>query len=95
MTSRERVECALDHREADRIPLDLGGSPVSGMHVNSVYALRQALALDPPGTPVKVVEIGQLLGEIEPDLADALGVDVVGLRGPNGKFGGPNTGWKP
>ena len=65
MTSRERVECALNHREADRIPLDLGGSPVSGMHVNAVYALRQALELDSPGTSVKVVEIGQLLGEIE------------------------------
>lgn len=56
MTSRERVAQALDHQEPDRVPLDLGASAVTGMHVNSVYALRQALGLDPAGTPVKVVE---------------------------------------
>ena len=61
------------------MPLDLGASPVTGMHVSSVYQLRQALGLDPPGTPVKVVEPYQMLGEIAPDLQDALGVDVVGL----------------
>ena len=40
---------------------------------------RQALGLDEPGTPVKVIEPYQMLGEIAPDLADALGVDVVGI----------------
>lgn len=56
MTSRERVALALEHKEADRIPLDLGGSPTTGMQANTVYMLRQALGLDPPGTPVKVIE---------------------------------------
>ena len=71
-TSRERVNLALNHQEADRIPLDLGGSVVTGMHVSTVYHLRQALELDPPGTPVKVIEPYQMLGEIEPDLIEAL-----------------------
>jgi hypothetical protein len=31
MESRERVETALKHEETDRIPLDLGGSAVTGM----------------------------------------------------------------
>lgn len=44
MNSRERVNFALNHREPDRIPLDLGGTPVSGMHVSSVYLLRLANA---------------------------------------------------
>ena len=81
MTSRERVETALNHEEPDRIPLDLGASAVTGMHVSSVYALRQALGLDEPGTPVKVIEPYQMLGEIAPDLAEALGVDVIGMGG--------------
>ena len=68
VSSRERVKCTLQHDEPDRVPLDLGGSAVTGMHVDSVYKLRQALRLDPPGTPVKVVEPFQLLGEIAPDL---------------------------
>ena len=87
MTSRERVELALAHMEPDRVPLDLGGSAVTGMHVNTVYPLRQALNLDPPGTPVKVAEPFQMLGEIAPDLIDALGVDVVGLGLPKNFFG--------
>src|SRR5512138_1681568 len=95
MTSRERVDTALSHRQADRVPLDLGASAVTGMHVSSVYALRQALGLDAPGTPVKVVEPYQMLGEIAPDLMDALGVDIVGLGGPRTLFGFKNENWKP
>lgn len=95
MTSRERVQLALAHREADRVPLDLGASPTTGMQVDTVYKLRQALKLDPPGTPVRVVEPYQMLGEIEPDLMEALGVDVVALPSPRTMFGYENAGWKP
>ena len=95
MTSRERVTRALNHQEPDRVPLDLGGSATTGMQVSSVYLLRQALKLDPPGTPVKVVEPYQMLGEIKPDLREALGVDVVQLPGPRNMFGFRNEGWKP
>ncbi len=95
MNSRERVALALNHQEADRVPLDLGGSGVTGMHASSVYRLRQALGLDAPGTPVKVVDPFMILGEIEPDLIDALGVDVVPLPGRQTIFGFENEGWKP
>ena len=64
VSSRERVNLILNHKEADRVPLDLGGSGTTGMHVDSVYLLRQALRLDPPGTPVKVIDPFQMLGEI-------------------------------
>jgi hypothetical protein len=94
MTSRERVRLALEHREADRVPLDLGATPVTGMHVTSVHLLRQALKLDPPGAPVRVVEPYQMLGEVAPDLLDALGVDAVPLPAPRGFFGFRNEGWK-
>jgi Uroporphyrinogen decarboxylase (URO-D) len=94
MSSRGRVAAALEHREADRVPLDLGGTSVSGMHVSSVFKLRQALGLDPPGTPVKVIEPCQMLGEIAPDLIEALGVDVVGVGAPTNFYGFRNEGWK-
>ncbi len=95
MNSRRRVEAAISHQQPDYVPLDLGGSAVTGMHVSSVYALRQALGLDEPATPVKVVEPYQMLGEIAPDLMDALGVDVVGLWGRKTLFGFENADWKP
>ena len=95
MNSRRRVEAALGHEQPDYVPLDLGASPVTGMHVSSVYALRQALKLDEPGTPVKVVEPYQMLGQIAPDLMDALGVDVVELCSTRTFFGFENKGWRP
>jgi len=95
MTSRERVRAALAHTEPDHVPLDLGASPVTGMQVSSVYLLRQALGLDAPGTPVKVVEPYQMLGEIGPDLVEALGVDVLGVWPSATMFGFKNEGWKP
>ena len=95
MSSRERVTLALEHEEPDRVPLDLGGSPTTGMHVSTVYALRQALNLDSPRTPVKVIEPFQMLGEIAPDLQEALGIDVVGLSSKTNLFGFRNEDWKP
>ncbi len=86
---------ALGHQEPDRVPLDLGAGPVTGMHVSSIYKLRQALTLDPPGTSVRVIEPYQMLGEIKPDLMEVLGVDVVGLRSQTTMFGYPLQGWKP
>ena len=70
-------------------------SAVTGMHVSSVHHLRQALGLDGSGTPVKVVEPYQMLGEIAPDLLDALGVNVVGLGSSKTMFGFENKDWKP
>lgn len=94
MTSRERIRAAVEHREPDILPVDVGGCYQTGMHVSVVYKLRQALGLDPPGTPVKVVEVGQMLGEIAPDLQAALGVDTVNLHGTGTMFGFPALKFK-
>lgn len=94
-TSRERIHTTLEHRTPDRVPLDLGSTPTTGMHASTVYRLRQALHLDPPGTPVKVIEPFQMLGEIAPDLIEALGVDAVPVTGSTTFFGFRNEGWKP
>lgn len=87
LTSRERILCACAHREPDCLPVDFGGGFQTGMHVSIVYKLRQALGLDRPGTPVKVVEVYQMLGEIAPDLREALGIDTVNVGGTGTMFG--------
>jgi hypothetical protein len=94
MTSRERILTACAHRQPDKLPVDFGGGFQTGIHVSLVYKLRQALGLDRPGTPVKVVEIYQMLGEIAPDLQAALGVDTVSLCGTGTMFGFPQTEFK-
>ncbi len=94
MTSRERVVAALNHQTPDRVPIDLGGCGQTGMQVSVVYKLRQALKLDPPGTPVKVTCVFQMLGEIKPDLLAAVGGDVVGVGLPYTFFGAKIDKWK-
>jgi hypothetical protein len=95
MSSRERVLAALNHRAPDRVPVDLGGTFCSGAHVSIVAKLRQGLGLDKPGTAVKLWDPYQILGMIEPDLQDALELDVVNLTGPKNFFGMENKDWKP
>jgi uroporphyrinogen-III decarboxylase len=94
MTSRERIQTACSHRQPDKLPVDFGGGFQAGIHVSMVYKLRQALGFDQPGTPVKVVEVYQMLGEVAPDLQAALGVDVVSLHGTGTMFGFPQTEFK-
>ena len=95
MNSRERIDTTCSFKEPDILPVDFGGGFQTGIAVSMVYMLRQALNLDQrPGTPVKVVEPYQMLGEIKPDLQEVLGIDVVSLSGTGTMFGFPNTGWK-
>ena len=93
MTSRERVERAIDHQKPDRIPLDLGSTPVTGMAASSVWKLRRALGLK--DERIKVVEPYQMLGEIADDLKAVLGVDCIGLSSAKNLFGFENKDWKP
>ncbi len=95
MTGRERVLKALSYEPVDRVPVDLGGTLGTGAHVSVIANLRRALGLDKPGTPVKVVEPYQMLGEVAADLQEMLAVDTVNLPGPKNHFGFANTDWKP
>jgi hypothetical protein len=92
-TSRERLGSALQHRAGDRIPFDQGSTAVTGIHVRMVEALRREYGL--PYLPVKMVEPYMFLGEIDPALADAMGIDVVGIGWRNTLFGYENQGeWR-
>jgi len=94
MNSRERIAAALAHQPSDILPCDFGGGFQTGLAVSMVYKLRQRLGLDKPGTPVKVVEVYQMLGEIQPDLQEWIGVDTVSLSGTGTMFGYPATEFK-
>jgi hypothetical protein len=65
------------------------------MHVTTVYRLRQALGLDPPGTPVKIFDPYAMTGVIEQDLREALGIDFATVPPLRNRFGFPNDDWKP
>lgn len=90
--SRRRVLDALSHREPDRIPVDFGGTSVTGIHVSVVAALREHFGLE--RRPVKIHEPMQMLGMIEEDLAAALQVDVAGMPRRKAHFGFTFDNWK-
>ncbi|MBC7237503.1 MAG: methyltransferase, partial [Chloroflexi bacterium] len=92
-TSRERVILALNHEQPDKVPLDLGATAVTGIAASALYRLREALGLEQ--RPVKVHEPYQMLGKVEDDVLDALGVDVIGLSDDQTFFGFEQRGWKP
>ncbi len=94
MTSRERLQAALEHRKPDRVCVDFGAGAVTGMGVGAVHRLRLAL-LENPDYRVKVTEPYQMLGEIDEELRQALGIDVVGVHPRKTMFGFLNENWKP
>jgi hypothetical protein len=94
LTPRERLQMALRHEEPDRVPVDFGSTAVTGMHVLAVTRLRRALTGN-NDFRVKVVEPYQMLGEIDPELRELLGIDVIALAPRKTMFGFENQGWKP
>ena len=92
MSSSERLKKTLHHETPDRVCVDFGGTVVTGIHVSCVAALRDYYHLEK--RPVKVHDPYQMLGRIEEDLMDALGVDVIGVFPHNTIFGFPNENWK-
>jgi hypothetical protein len=63
------------------------------MHVWLVALLREHYGLE--RRPVRVSEPYQMLGEIEEDLLDRLGIDTTGMVGPSNIFGFRHENWKP
>jgi len=92
MKRRQRVKKALEHENPDKVPIDFGGSAVTGMHVSRVAALRDYYGLGK--RLVKAFEPYQMLGWPDDDLLDAIGVDVAGVFPRNTMFGFPNENWK-
>lgn len=91
VTGKERIERALEHKNGP-VPIDFGGGPTSGMHCSVVEALRKYYGLS--SSPVKVYEPFQMLGYIDADLKEAMGVDTEPLWNPYTMFGFTNHDWK-
>ena len=91
MNSRERVLAALDHREPDRVPIDLGGTRQSGMAASTYHKLKQRLGLD---TPTRMFDVYQMIAEIERPVMDRFGADCVELLPRVVAYGIRNENWK-
>lgn len=77
MTSRERIMAAIDHREPERVPVDLGASTVTGISAMAYNKLKQSLGVD---TPTRVFDVVQQLAVVDPGVTDLVGSDAVDLN---------------
>lgn len=96
MSSREQFLKTVNHQQTDRIVLDLGATPVTGIHVQTISNLRRHYGLQ--RKPIRVIEPFQMLGEVGWELIDSIGIDVIGAWGKNNMFGfnnhAPFKEWK-
>jgi len=91
-SSKQNFKATINHKQPDRVVVDFGSSPVTGIHAVIVEKLRDYYGLEK--RPVKIIEPYQMLGELDNDLIREMGIDVIGLGGENNMFGIPNKDWK-
>ncbi|MCB9452828.1 MAG: methyltransferase [Anaerolineaceae bacterium] len=77
MNSRERVLAALNYRQPDRVPIDLGAYHSSTIMAIAYAKLRDYLGL--PKKPIKVYDMPQQLALIDDDVLERFNVDTVDL----------------
>ena len=87
MNSRERVLTALQHKEADRVPLDLGAMLSTGITGMAYNKLKSYLGIRDGRT--RMYDLGQQLAEPETEILERIGADVLPL------FVSDLKRWKP
>ncbi len=75
MTSRERVLSAIAHREPDRVPVDLGATPSSGISAMAYGRLKAHLGM--AGGRTRIYDVVQQLAQPEEGVLDRFGIDVL------------------
>ena len=90
ITPRQRILDALNHLEADRIPIDFSGHRSSGISAIAYAGLRKYLGLEE--RPIRVYDMVQQLAVVDDDILDMFGIDTIEMgRG----FLLDDRDWKP
>jgi len=79
MVSRERTKMALDHKEADRVPIDVGGTVVTSIHVDVYKALREYWKMEEK--EIRTIDIVQQLATLDEDFLNRIGCDFRPIVG--------------
>jgi len=93
MTSRERVAKTINHEQPDRVPVDLGGSRVSGISVFPYAELCRfaGLQVGPP----QVYDVFQMLAQVQEPFLRRFHIDVVAVPQYRPAYGLRVDEWKP
>ena len=77
MTHRERIIAALQHKESDRIPVDLGANESTGIMAVAYNRLKTHLGIEEGRT--QIYDPLCMTCKVELSVLDAIGADAVGL----------------
>lgn len=77
MTSRQRILAAINHKQPDRVPVDLGSTPSSGISVIAYNNLKKHLGLQLP--PARIYDVVQQLAEPDDLILDRFKIDSVDI----------------
>lgn len=77
MTPRQRVLYAIAHEEPERVPVDLGATPSSGISAIAYGRLKRHLGIETGHN--RVYDVVQQLSEPEDDILERFGIDAVDL----------------
>lgn len=77
MNSRERVLATVNHREPDKVPVDFGATPSSGI---SAIAYSNLLKyLDKKHLPVQVYDVVQQLAQPDDEILELFHIDAIDI----------------
>ncbi len=93
MNSRERVRATIHRQQPDRVPIDLGASAASDIHLYAYVKLRQRLGLSLDH--VRVYDLFGMAAWVERDVLERFDVDVMRVPVLAPRFGIPIKEWKP
>ncbi|MBN1810161.1 MAG: methyltransferase [Planctomycetes bacterium] len=84
MTPRERILAAIDHREPDRLPVDLGGMDSTGIHAAAYNRLKDYLGIRTGET--RIIDPYQQVVLVEAEVLEAVGGCVLPVTPMPGRW---------
>lgn len=90
MNSRELVLASINHQEINKVPVDLGSTPSSGISAIAYKNLTQYLGM--PDSKTKIYDVVQQLAQPEQAIIDHFKIDVIDI---GRAFNDQETDWVP
>ena len=77
MTSRERILLSINHKEPDRVPVDLGSSTVTGISGIAYNNLKKYLKIE---SRTRIYDVIQQLAMVDIKIIELFGIDALDIN---------------
>ena len=90
MNSRELIMASINHQEVNRVPMDLGATPSSGISAIAYNNLTKYLGME--NSKTKIYDVVQQLAQPEDQFISKFGIDVIDI---GRAFNDQESDWYP